>query len=103
MAASWLRASAEEGPGVDSRGGGAGGKLPCSAGKNEWMPNPPKTKNAIASVIQKKNDGLNLRRVAGAAAVAGTVMANPPDAGIARFLQPTGTSVQSTARRFPAR
>jgi hypothetical protein len=41
------------------------------------MPKPPKTKKAIASVIQKKKLGLNRRAALGAAMAAGAVMAGP--------------------------
>ena len=58
--------------------GGAGGNWPRRAGTNECIPNPPKTKTHIARTIQKKNDGLKRRTVAGAAAGAGVVMARPP-------------------------
>ncbi len=45
--------------------GGAGGKLPLQRrNESQGMPNPPKTKNVIASVIQKKNDGWNARTAA---------------------------------------
>src|SRR5687768_1481933 len=58
--------------------GGAGGKLPWRAGTKDCIPKPPKTKNAIASVIQKKNDGLKRRTGSSAAAAgAGVVMARP--------------------------
>jgi len=55
--------------------GGAGGKLPRSAGTNECIPKPPNTNSAMTSVIQKANDGLNRRAARGAAAMAGAVKA----------------------------
>ena len=58
--------------------GGAGGKSPRSAGTKECIPKPPKTKKHIASVIQKKNDGLNRGVAPGAAAVVDALMTRPP-------------------------
>src|SRR5690606_10497961 len=58
--------------------GGAGGKLPWSAGRNEWIPKPANTNRHIASVIQKKNDGLKRLRTDAEAAATDAVMGPPP-------------------------
>src|SRR5690349_3383802 len=50
--------------------GGAGGNVPRASGNRYVMPKPVKTKNAITTVIQKKNDGLNVRSVTSTAEAA---------------------------------
>src|SRR5690606_28156348 len=62
--------------------GGAGGKSPRRAGRNEGIPHPANTNRHIASVMQKKIDGLKLRTGVEVAAATDAVMALPQ--GVAR-------------------